>query len=77
MKIHRLLKAGLIAGLVVWVGPVSAQTRAVLIYNDTPPAIQLAAAELKTVLKQKNLFAVVTASPALTPAPTDGYDINS
>lgn len=56
MKKHRMLKAGLITGLMVWVGSVSAQTSAVLIYNDTQPAIKFAAAELKAALEQKNLF---------------------
>ncbi|MFT5588852.1 MAG: hypothetical protein ACI9ZF_001023 [Bradyrhizobium sp.] len=53
MKKHRVLKAGLATGLVLWVGSVNAQTSAVLIYNDTQPAIKFAAAELKAVLEKR------------------------
>jgi len=59
----RILKIGLATGLLVLFGSASAQTRAVLIYNDTQPAIKFAAAELKAALEQKNLFIVGSASP--------------
>jgi hypothetical protein len=63
MKKKTLLKIELTTCLIMWFGSACAQTGAVLIYNDTQPAIKFAAAELKAALEQKNQFVVGTASP--------------
>jgi hypothetical protein len=64
MKTNNLLKTLWVTGAFVWAGLAAAQTGAVLIYDDTKPAIKFAAGDLKAALEQKNQFTVATQPPS-------------
>lgn len=57
---------GLFSTLLLWSGLVSAQTGAVLIYDDTKPAMKFAAGDLRAALEATSQFVVAAAPPSQT-----------
>ncbi len=55
---------GLFTTLLLWAGVASAQTSAVLIYDDAQPALKFAAGDLRAALERTNQFVVTTAPPS-------------
>jgi hypothetical protein len=70
MNRHCFLKTALLAVALSWFGPALAQTSAVLVFDDTKPAIKFAAGDLKAALEQKNQFTVATPPPSQLAAQT-------
>jgi hypothetical protein len=70
MNRNHFLKTALAGIALSWFGLAAAQTGAVLIYDDTKPALKFAAGDLKVALEQKNLFTVATLPPSQLAAQT-------
>lgn len=64
MNRHHFLKTALLVTALPWFGLAAAQTSAVLVYDDSQPAIKFAAGDLKAALEQKNQFTVATLPPS-------------
>jgi hypothetical protein len=70
MTRNYFLKTTLLAAALSGFGLAAAQTSAVLVFDDTKPAIKFAAGDLKAALEQKNQFTVTTTPPSQLAAQT-------